>query len=123
MLSIGKLATGQADYYLEQAAGRIDRATSVASSVEDYYLEGPEPDGVWIGTSAPRLAAAGRVSADAFRHVLEGRHPHTGESLGRHAAARVPGFDVTFSAPKSVSVAFVEHRTATIEPTLKGAPL
>ena len=30
MVSIGKLATGQADYYLEQADGRIDRATSVA---------------------------------------------------------------------------------------------
>jgi hypothetical protein len=34
-----KLATGQADYYLGQAAGRIDRATSVASGIEDYYLE------------------------------------------------------------------------------------
>jgi conjugative relaxase-like TrwC/TraI family protein len=104
MLSIGKLATGQADYYLEQATGRIDRATSVASGVEDYYVEGIEPDGVWIGAGAGRLGAAGRVSADGLRQVLEGRKPVAGEPLGRHAATRVPGFDVTFSAPKSVSV-------------------
>jgi hypothetical protein len=29
MLSIGKLAVGQEGYYLEQARGRVDRATSV----------------------------------------------------------------------------------------------
>src|SRR6185503_16655163 len=106
MLSIGKLATGQADYYLEQATGRIDRATSVASGIEDYYLEGVEPDGVWMGAGAGRLGAAARVSADALRHALEGRDPLTGEPLARHAATRIPGFDVTFSAPKSVSVLF-----------------
>ena len=106
MLSIAKLATGQADYYLEQATGRIDRATSVASGVEDYYLEGIEPDGVWMGAGAGRLGAAGQVSADGLRRILEGQHPLTAEPLGRHAATRVPGFDVTFSAPKSVSVLF-----------------
>jgi conjugative relaxase-like TrwC/TraI family protein len=41
-----------------------------------------------------------------LRRVLEGQHPLTAEPLGRHAATRVPGFDVTFSAPKSVSVLF-----------------
>jgi conjugative relaxase-like TrwC/TraI family protein len=106
MLSIGKLAVGQERYYLEQADARIDRATSVASGVEDYYLEGPEPDGVWIGTGSARLSTSGRVTDDAFRRVLDGCDPHRGEPLGRHAAARVPGFDVTFSAPKSVSVLF-----------------
>ena len=121
MLSIGKLATGQADYYLEQAAGRIDRATSVASGVEDYYLEGPEPDGVWIGAGAARLGAAGRVPRDAFRHVLEGRHPHTGEPLGRHAAARVPGSTSRSRRPKSVSVLFGigDECAATHDPELR----
>jgi hypothetical protein len=67
-----------------------------ASGVEDYYLDGPGPDGVWIGAGAARLGAAGRVSADGLWCVLDGRHPLTGEPLGRPAAARVPGFDVTF---------------------------
>jgi hypothetical protein len=35
VLSIGKLAVGQARYYLDQAGDRVDRATSVASGVED----------------------------------------------------------------------------------------
>jgi hypothetical protein len=39
MLSIGKLAVGQADYYLEQARGRTTRARAVASGVEDYYRD------------------------------------------------------------------------------------
>jgi hypothetical protein len=45
VLSIGKLATGQADYYLEQARGRVNAVTSVRTGVEDYYFDGPEPDG------------------------------------------------------------------------------
>ena len=40
MLSIGKLAVGQAGYYLEQAQGSVTRAGAVSSGVEDYYLGG-----------------------------------------------------------------------------------
>jgi hypothetical protein len=46
VLSIGKLAAGQARYYLDQTGGRIDRASSVASGVEDYYVGGAEAPGV-----------------------------------------------------------------------------
>src|SRR3954453_18161753 len=106
MLSIGKLATGQARYYLEQAEGRIDRVTSVATGVEDYYVGGSEPDGVWIGTGGLPLGTTGPVTANALYRALDGVHPVTGEPLGRRAGVRVPGFDVTFSAPKSVSVLF-----------------
>ena len=38
--------------------------------------------------------------------VLAGEHPASGEPLGRVVDGRVPGFDLTFSAPKSVSVLF-----------------
>ena len=38
--------------------------------------------------------------------VLAGEHPASGEPLGRVVRGRVPGFDLTFSAPKSVSVLF-----------------
>ena len=106
MLSIGKLAVGQADYYLEQAQGSVTRAGAVSSGVEDYYLRGPEAPGTWVGSGTPTLGLGGTVDALRLDRVLDGRHPATGGALGRIVARRVPGFDLTFSAPKSVSVLF-----------------
>jgi conjugative relaxase-like TrwC/TraI family protein len=106
MVSIGKLAGGQGDYYLEQAKGRVDRVSSVSSGVEDYYFDGSDPDGVWVGSGAAAVGVNGNVRAAEFRRLLDGCHPATGEPLGRLAAKRVPGFDLTFSAPKSVSVLY-----------------
>ena len=106
MLSIGKLAVGQADYYLEQAHGAVTRAGSVRSGVEDYYLRGPEAPGTWIGAGTRPLGLQGKVDADRLDRVLAGEHPVSGEPLGRVVRQRVPGFDLTFSAPKSVSVLF-----------------
>ena len=106
MLSIGKLATGQADYYLEQARGSVTRATAVSSGVEDYYLGGPEASGQWVGAGAAALGLRAMINATELDRVLSGQHPATGEALGRVLSSRVPGFDLTFSAPKSVSVLF-----------------
>ena len=105
VLSIGKLARGQASYYLLQARARVDRARSVASGIEDYYLGGPEAPGAWMGTLAQVLELSGHVADRDLQLVLEGRSPATGDQLTRRPL-RVPGFDVTFSAPKSVSVLF-----------------
>src|SRR3954469_13849884 len=106
MLSIGKLAVGQADYYLEQAHGSVTHAGAVRSGVEDYYLGGPEAPGAWIGDGARPLGLVGQVDAGRLDRVLAGQHPASGEVLGRVLRERVPGFDLTFSAPKSVSVLF-----------------
>ena len=107
MLSIGKLATGQADYYLEQATGRIDRAHERRQRRRGLLPRRRRAATASGSAPAPPSSALPDAStAEAFRRVLEGRDPRTGEPLGRHAAARVPGFDVTFSAPKSVSVLF-----------------
>ena len=106
MLSLGKLATGQAGYYLEQADGSLTRTQSVSSGVEDYYVGGPEAAGTWEGAGAAVLGLSGTVHGAALDHVLAGEHPATGAPLGRVLAARRPGFDLTFSAPKSVSVLF-----------------
>src|SRR3954468_5638338 len=104
MLSIGKLAVGQADYYLEQAHGAVTHAGSVRSGVEDYYLGGPEAPGAWIGAGTRPLGLQGKVDAARLDRVLAGEHPVSGEPLGRMVRQRVPGFELTFSAPKSVSV-------------------
>src|SRR3954451_11826243 len=101
MLSIGKLAVGHADYYLEQARGPTTRTRAVASGVEDYYLGGPEAAGEWIGGGTAMLGLRGEVGGDDLHRVLAGEHPARGLPLGRWNSSRVPGFDLTFSAPKS----------------------
>ena len=106
MLSIGKLAAGQADYYVEQAQTRLDRAGSVGSGVEDYYVAPNEAPGQWVGVGSDRLGLRGQVERTELVRVLEGTSPATGAPLVNGHARRVPGFDVTFSAPKSVNVLF-----------------
>jgi conjugative relaxase-like TrwC/TraI family protein len=94
VLSIGKLGYGQEGYYLE----------TVAAGVEDYYVGRGEAPGRWMGAMAGELGLDGQVGAETLRDVLAGRDPSTGEPLARSRHRRVPGFDLTFCAPKSVSV-------------------
>jgi conjugative relaxase-like TrwC/TraI family protein len=97
MLSIGKLAGGAEGYYLR----------AVASGVEDYYLGSGEAPGRWVGAGSVRLGLAGVVSPEQLRLVLDGRDPATGKSLlWVRRPDRLPGLDLTFSAPKSVSLLF-----------------
>src|SRR5919197_4960109 len=102
MLSIGKLAVGHADYYLEQARAPTTRARSVASGVEDYYLGGSEPAGEWIGGGAALLGLRGEVGGDDLHRVLAGEHPGRGLPRGRWKSPRGPGFDLAVSAPERV---------------------
>jgi conjugative relaxase-like TrwC/TraI family protein len=104
MVSVGKLSAGQARYYLDQASGPVTAAAALTSGVEDYYLGGPEAAGRWLGRGARALGLDGRVQDDALHAVLDGDSPVTGEIL--RTRGTVAGFDVTFSAPKSVSVLF-----------------
>jgi conjugative relaxase-like TrwC/TraI family protein len=95
MMSIGKLSAGQEGYYL----------AGVAHGVEDYYLEAGEVPGRWLGGGAALLGLAGDVDDDEFRTVLSGADPSAGVRL-RRGNARLCAFDVTLSAPKSVSLAW-----------------
>ena len=104
MVSIGKLGRGQERYYVDQAHGPVSAAAAVASGVEDYYVRGAEPAGRWLGAGAGQLGLDGLVRTEALERVLAGRHPFDGAVLRLRGS--VPGFDVTFSAPKSVSLLF-----------------
>ena len=108
MLSIAKLAAGGQRYYLDQAKARVEHRESVASGVEDYYLGAPEARGTWTGAEAARLGLAGRTVDDETLHrALSWTDPLTGDELaGPVSRARVPGFDLMFSVPKSASVMF-----------------
>lgn len=97
MLSIGKLGKGQEGYYLSK----------VAEGQEDYYSGEGEEAGQWLGDAAAELGLSGEVSPDQLVSMLTGNNPATGEPLGLVAVSGkgpVPGFDLAFSAPKSVSL-------------------
>ncbi len=96
MLSVSKLGAGQEGYYLD----------AVAYGIEDYYLGHGEAPGRWVGSASELLDLDGQVDAAALRAVLEGRDPVNGVRLIQARKDRVPGFDLTFSAPKSVSVIY-----------------
>ncbi len=81
MLSIGKLAAGQAKYYLDQAEARVDVAQSVGEGIEDYYLTPREARGQWIGADARELGLSGEVAPEALRNVLAGLDPRDGGPL------------------------------------------
>jgi conjugative relaxase-like TrwC/TraI family protein len=97
MLSIGKLGAGQERYYTEK----------VAEGAEDYYSGEGEAEGYWLGDAAAELGLEGSVDPEQLTAMLTGRNPATGEPLGlRQVSGRgpVPGFDLTFSIPKSASL-------------------
>jgi Ti-type conjugative transfer relaxase TraA len=95
VLNIGKLRRGGENYYLN----------SVARGVEDYYVGSGESPGYWLASGASSLELAGEVQELALKRVLQGADPRTGEVLiGSRKGERVPGFDLTFRAPKSVAL-------------------
>ncbi len=97
MLSIGKLTVEQSRYYERQ----------VAQGRDDYYSGRGESPGRWTGAGAETIGLSGRVDDDGFMALMDGRDPGTGERLKRVSGrSKVAAFDLTFSAPKSVSVLF-----------------
>ena len=93
MLNIGRIAPAGERYYL----------SAVATGVEDYYVAEGEAPGRRLGRA---LELDGPVTAEHLQRVLGGNDPSTGEQLAAHPARQVPGFDLTFRAPKSVSIAW-----------------
>ncbi|MCC7144495.1 MAG: relaxase domain-containing protein [Candidatus Eisenbacteria bacterium] len=89
---------GQGEYYIGLAA-------------EDYYLGGGEPPGKWVGKGAKALGLSGRVEKPTFRNLLRGMDARD-QPLVQNAGAEShrPGWDLTFSAPKSVSILWSQLR-------------
>lgn len=78
--------------------------------------------GVWAGVGAERLGLVGEVDGDDLRAVLAGIAPATGGLAPngteiRPHPRRVPGFDLTFKAPKSLSVLYA----VSDDPRVQGA--
>jgi len=99
VLSIGRLAAGPtAGRYYEDA---------VAAGREDYYAGEGEAPGRWVGAGSAHLGMSGEVQDGEVGRLLAGEHPESEQLLGAPMGERsVAGFDLTFKAPKSVSVAY-----------------
>jgi conjugative relaxase-like TrwC/TraI family protein len=72
---------------------------------DDYYAEGGQSPSSWEGKAADDLGLEGEVDRDTFRALLDGKI--AGHQLGTMRDGQLdhrPGWDLTLSAPKSVSV-------------------
>lgn len=110
MVGVTKIQRGNAAYWLE----------AVAEGGEDYYTKPGEAPGEWVGGLAKELDLFGEVDAAAYTAILEGKDPRDGVQLVRRPPTRmrdlpdgsekrvepVLGYDVRFSAPKSVSILY-----------------
>ncbi len=97
MLSSAKIGTSSWRYYTD----------GVACKASEYYLGVGEAPGRWHGRGLEQLGLEpGAVVSERELEALfaRGLHPITGSRLGRAwRTDGVTGFDLTFSAPKSVS--------------------
>ena len=97
MLSSAKIGTSSWRYY----------TAGVACRASEYYLGVGEAPGRWHGRGLEQLGLSGHsVVTERELEALfaRGLHPSTGNQLGRAwRTDGVTGFDLTFSAPKSVS--------------------
>jgi len=78
---------------------------------EGYHTGSGEAPGVWLGAGAARLRLCGPVDATTLSMLsmlLAGMSPEGEVLLARRAdpSRRVAGLDLTFSAPKSVSILY-----------------
>jgi conjugative relaxase-like TrwC/TraI family protein len=99
MLTIGKIgkAKAQQQYYEE----------SVAKSREDYYAGSGEAPGEFFGEGSRALGLSGQSSMENLTRLFAGQNPATGEQLrSMKGNVQVHGLDLTFSAPKSVSILY-----------------
>jgi conjugative transfer relaxase protein TraI len=85
----------------------VSDASHYYSASDNYYTreEGMEQS-EWHGKAAGKLGLSGEVNPEQFTALLEGRLPN-GELLGKVVDGKVvhrAGWDLTFSAPKSVSI-------------------
>ncbi|HXB64881.1 MAG TPA: MobF family relaxase [Solirubrobacteraceae bacterium] len=107
-MTAASIAAGKGGGYARYLEGK-----TIEPERGDYYLspegEPTQAPGRWLATpdTLARLGIEGaRVDGPEFIALMEGRHPRTGGWLRPEGAGggRGGGIDLTFSAPKSVSV-------------------
>jgi len=127
-VSIRRMTLGSGYRYLMESVARADGTSRTSSTLTAYYTESGTPPGRFLGVGLAGLAGGAGVPIGAqvseqylFRMLGMLQDPVTGKPLGRapqavasalarsgerRSSAPVAGFDLTFSVPKSVSVAW-----------------
>lgn len=91
-----------------QSADQTKDYHNNALAQSDYYLNGQELKGVFLGRIAERLGIAGEADKRSFDALCENLNPATLERLTlRNVKDRTVGYDLNFHAPKSVSALHV----------------
>src|SRR5665648_1150173 len=129
-MSMHKLTAGDGYAYLTRHVAAGDAGLDAGASLVAYYEQTGNPPGRWFGEGLAGLGDASRrlrpgdvVSEHAMTAVFrDGVDPLTDDALGRPyprfdttERRAVVGYDLTFTAPKSVSVlwALADHTTRT----------
>jgi conjugative relaxase-like TrwC/TraI family protein len=108
MVGVTKIGRGNANYWIE----------AVAEGGDDYYTKPGEAPGQWMGELAAELGLSGEVDRAEYTALLAGKHPKTGKVLVKRPEPRsyvdaagkkrrlepILGYDIRFSAPKSISL-------------------
>jgi len=108
MVGVTKIGSRTANYWIN----------AVAEGGDDYYTKPGEAPGQWAGGLAAELGLDGEVGPEAYAALLAGKDPRSGTVLVKRPPPRVfidasgkerrlepiLGYDIRFSAPKSVSL-------------------
>jgi conjugative relaxase-like TrwC/TraI family protein len=114
MLTIAKLSAWSINYYNDTARAAAD-AQKVSGGLGEYYSEHDTRTPVWLCAGDARRAAVlvglsdferanGEADPDAVERWLVGGEAPNGASGRGFRTGSVHGFDLTFCAPKSVSL-------------------
>src|SRR5260370_34379743 len=91
----------------EAAAKYFDSALEKA----DYYAKSEVTGkGVWGGNAAELLGLSGEVGREDFIRLASNEKPGGGPLTERSKEKRRPGYDCTFSVPKSRSIDLAKTR-------------
>ena len=91
-----------------QTAGHAKNYFKTSLSKADYYIQDQELDGQFNGRLAKRLGIEGKLAdTDTFNKLCDNINPKYGGSLTqRNVDNRRVGYDISFHAPKSISVLY-----------------
>ncbi len=100
-ITMNKSASGAKKYFCEQYY-KEGHGTAL-----NYYSDHNEAIGRWGGKAAELLGLQGDIEKRAFAHLCDNQHPLKPEKLTRrNDTDRTVGYDFTFNASKSVSLAY-----------------
>ncbi|MDK8188319.1 MULTISPECIES: MobF family relaxase [Sphingomonas] len=100
-------------------AGGGDAASYYAA--DNYYTGEQAGPSEWGGGGAEELGLSGTVDAGTFSEVLDGKLPNGAVIARGGNGERAPGFELTFSAPKSVSLVALIGRDERVMPAFAEA--